>query len=129
MTIPFMDMFVQRDLSFGDERLYDIGPIDFLNLIRDAKYICTDSFHGTVFSILNHKQFITFNRTLNKDRFTTNSRIDSLCLLLGLEGRRYHLGLNIKKTIERPIDYEAIDTRIAELRLKTFDFLYNALNS
>ncbi len=39
-----------------------MSPVDFLNLIRGAKYIVTDSFHGSVFSILNHKSFLTVNR-------------------------------------------------------------------
>ena len=34
--------------------LYDIDSEQFVNLIRYAKYICTDSFHCTVFSILHH---------------------------------------------------------------------------
>ena len=64
--------------------MFDIDTEDFVNLIRNAEYVLTDSFHGTIFSILNHKKFITFNRFENgKD--SRNSRIDSLCKLLEKE--------------------------------------------
>lgn len=129
VTIPFMDIFVERDLYFGDEKLYEVGPIEFLNLIRGAEYICTDSFHGSVFSILNHKQFITFNRTNNSDKQTRNSRIDSLFGLLGLEHRRYHNGMRLKDVIDEPIDYDRIDQKLIELRKETLGFLDRSLNT
>lgn len=128
-TIPFMDVFVERDLSFGDERLFEVGPVEFLNLIRGAEYICTDSFHGSVFSILNHKQFITFNRTNSNDKQTRNSRIDSLFGLLGLETRRYQTGMRLKDVISQTIDYDSIDKKLIKLRGETMGFLDNALNS
>ena len=129
VTIPFMDVFVERDLSFGDERLFEVGPIEFLNLIRGAEYICTDSFHGSVFSILNHKQFITFNRTNSNDKQTRNSRIDSLFKLLGLEKRRYQTGMRLKDVIDGSIDYDIVDQKLVELRKETLGFLDHALNS
>ena len=61
-TCPFLDNYVECDLNFGDIQLFDIDAADFVNLIRHAEYILTDSFHGSVFSILNHKKFMTFNR-------------------------------------------------------------------
>lgn len=127
ITIPFMDMFVERDLIFGDEKLFEVGPVEFLNLIRGAEYICTDSFHGTVFSILNHKQFITFNRTCNTDKQTRNSRIDSLFELLGLEKRRYRDITSISGQIKELIDYCKVDEKLKKLRMKTNKFLKEAL--
>ena len=129
VTIPFMDEFVKRDLSFGDETLFEVGPIEFLNLIRGAKYICTDSFHGSVFSILNHKQFITFDRTDSKDKHTRNSRIDSLFSILQLGTRRYKAGMDIYEFIVQQVDYAYIDQKLAELREDTMTFLDRALNS
>ena len=52
------DRYVEEDEKFGDIAPYDVGPEEFLNWIRGAKYVCTDSFHGTCFSIIHHKKFI-----------------------------------------------------------------------
>lgn len=48
-TCPFLDNYVECDLNFGDIQLFDIDAADFVNLIRHAEYILTDSFHGSVF--------------------------------------------------------------------------------
>ncbi|MCR5213888.1 MAG: polysaccharide pyruvyl transferase family protein [Eubacterium sp.] len=129
LTIPFMDVFVEGDLEFGDKKLFSVGPVEFLNLIRGAEYICTDSFHGSVFSILNHKKFITFNRTNNNDKQTRNSRIDSLFGLLELQERRFDPGINLKNALDRSIDYDKVEACLSKLRAETFAFLEEALNN
>ena len=40
----------------------DGSPWDFLAMIDGAEYVLTDSFHATVFSIIFHKAFSTFER-------------------------------------------------------------------
>lgn len=60
-----MDSYNKADRGFGDYTPFDIGPAEFVNLIRNAKYVFTDSFHGSVFSMLYKKQFSIFNRYSN----------------------------------------------------------------
>jgi len=128
ITCPQMDSFVEKDLTFGNEQRFDIDPIGFLNLIRGAEYICTDSFHGSVFSILYHKKFITFNRFNESSRQSRNSRIDSLFGLLGLQSRRYTTGMtSVLDTLNAEIDYEQVDYKLQTLRRETFGFLSRAL--
>lgn len=121
---PFLDSFVKRDVTFGDYQLFDIGPDDFVNLIRGAEYVLTDSFHGSVFSIIHHKQFVTLNRFMDGGQ-SRNSRIDSLCGLLGLEERRYKE--NISEQIQQSIDYDSVDKKLYKLREESLEFLKNAL--
>lgn len=56
----------------------NVGPAEFVWLIKNAEYVCTDSFHATVFSILYHKQFFVFERPSAKGYGKMNSRIDTL---------------------------------------------------
>ncbi len=72
-----MDQYVEEDENFGDYAPYNVGPIEFLNLIRGAEYVCTDSFHGTCFSVINEKKFMVFNRYSDNSSVSKNSRIDS----------------------------------------------------
>ena len=125
VTIPFLDHFVEEDVSFGDDRLFDVDAADFVNLIRNAEFILTDSFHGTVFSILNHKKFITFNRFREDSKDSRNSRIDSLCSLLGLAERRYEK--NIYDSVNREIDYKSVDQKLGKLRENSIRYLSDAL--
>lgn len=129
ITCPHMDEFVERDMTFGDDQRFEVSPVDFLNLVRGAEYIVTDSFHGSVFSILNHKKFLTVNRYSDSLRKAKNTRIDSLFSLLGIENRHYiNESLDIEKAIEADIDYAEIDKRLSDLRDKTFDFLKKSLS-
>lgn len=92
---------------------------DFMNLIRHAEYILTDSFHGSVFSILNHKKFMTFNR-FNAGANSRNSRIDSLCTLLGLSERRYNGDI---MNVEKDINYNAVEEKLEKLRADSIKYL------
>lgn len=123
VTCPFLDNYVECDLNFGDIQLFDIDAADFVNLIRHAEYILTDSFHGSVFSILNHKKFMTFNR-FNAGANSRNSRIDSLCTLLGLSERRYSGNV---MNVEKDINYNAVEEKLEKLRADSIKYLETAL--
>ncbi|MBQ7976538.1 MAG: polysaccharide pyruvyl transferase family protein [Clostridia bacterium] len=125
VTIPHLDEFVEGDISFGDMQLFDVGPAEFVNLIRNAEYVCTDSFHGTVFSILNHKQFVTFSRFSDDSKQSRNSRIESLFEQTGLNDR--HCTTNILETMNRYIDYVSVEEKLTEMRRKSVEYLSNAL--
>ena len=79
VTIPYMQMNYRKcDSKFGDEKLLDLTPAQFLYLVKNAKGIFTDSFHATAFSIIFNKWFITFGRT---DHPRMNERITSITSL------------------------------------------------
>ena len=58
------------------------GPQEFLGLIKNASIVVTNSFHGTVFSILFNRPFYT---VLNN--FGLNSRLENLTEALNLSNR------------------------------------------
>lgn len=66
---------------------FEVGPSEFVSLIKNAKYVCTDSFHGMAFSINYHIPFFAFKRFANNSCENQNSRIFSLLKLLKLEDR------------------------------------------
>lgn len=125
VTLRHNDQYVKDDENFGDYAPYNVGPEGFLNILRGAKYICTDSFHGTVFSIINEKKFIIFNRYSLKSKVSKNSRIDSLCENLGINDRRYND--NSIKTIDCEIDYKVINKKIEILRKESYNYLKESL--
>ena len=67
---------------------YETGPSEFIWLIENCKLVLTDSFHGTVFSVLMDVPFIVFDRVGIAD--SMKSRIDTLLSTLKLEDRRFN---------------------------------------
>ena len=113
------EIFDVRSVQKNGKEL-PIGPSEFLYLIRNAEEVLTDSFHATVFSIIFHKKFVTFNRP----GLNMNSRIESLAELTGAKNRLTECGdLNC----ETEINYVNVDRILEEERRKSFDFLKDAL--
>jgi hypothetical protein len=130
VVLQHLDEYVKEDEAFGDIKPYNVGPEEFVNLIRHAEYVCTDSFHGTCFSILNHKKFLTFNRFLNTNSQSTNTRIDSLLGMLDLSGRRVTEELDEAKImckLNSEIHYSEVDQKLSVFREESIMFLRNAL--
>lgn len=126
VALQHLDEFVKEDLKFGDMKPYNVGPAEFLNLVQNAEYICTDSFHGTCFSILNHKKFFTLNRFSDLNSQSTNTRIDSLLSSLGLEDRR--VGSSLDNQWRKKIDYEEVDIILEKMRRESYEYLNDAVN-
>ena len=61
-TIPLIPQ--RRHISYA-------SPIEFLHAIRDAEFVIATSFHGTAFSVIFEKQFITIGLKKNADRVQT----------------------------------------------------------
>ncbi len=124
VTEPHMDSYNKADENFGDYTPFDIGPAEFVNLIRNAEYVFTDSFHGSVFSMLYQKQFLVFNRYSDNSSSSKNSRIDSFCKNYGLSDRRYNGNI---ADVENKINYEDVLGKVDEHRQKSKAFLDRAL--
>ena len=124
VTEPHMDSYNKADENFGDYTPFDIGPAEFVNLIRNAEYVFTDSFHGSVFSMLYQKQFLVFNRYSDNSSSSKNSRIDSFCKNYGLSDRRYNVNID---DVENKINYEDVLGKVDEHRQKSKAFLDRAL--
>jgi len=98
----------------------------WLHNIDTSNAVITDSFHGTIFSILFHKPFISL---LSKHR--NERKID----LLGRVKLEYRLltGNETKEEIEeilyRPVDWKHVDEILEEWRTYSANWLREALNN
>ena len=129
VALRHLDQYVPEDEEFGDIALYDVGPDRFLNLLRGATYICTDSFHGSCFSIIHRKKFVTFNRYSDKSKHSKNSRIDTLCNNLGLKDRRYDVSLSLVTQLNSVIDYRLVEQKLEILKKETDRYLNKAFEN
>lgn len=126
--LPFMEGLCKEDAGFGDYQFFDIGPGEFIHLIKHATYICTDSFHGTVFSILYEKDFFSFRRFFSSKTSTLNLRIDSLLHALDINGRIIEPSDCINPAFADKIDYQKVGFILSSLRENSISYLKNALD-
>jgi hypothetical protein len=121
--------YISGDDEWVDEAPYNVGPFEFINLLRHAKYVCTDSFHCSVFSILNNTPFFVFRRDSDNEETSANDRIYTLLSWTGLDNRLLYGNENIDNVLKLPLDYNIVNERVAERRKESLEFLTNALKS
>ena len=129
VCLPHIDEYVEADEACSDIRLYDVDPGQFLNLIRNAKYVCTDSFHCSAFSIQYEKNFFTFRRFSNTSRQSTNSRLETLFNMTGIEDRLIVGNENIKKVLTIKTDYSLVRERLRKNIEESYKYLTTALEN
>ena len=127
VALQHLDAYVKKDNGFADIAPYDVDPADFINLIRNAEYICTDSFHGTVFSIINQKQFFSFRRFLENTTMSTNSRLDSILEAVGQKSRIVTSQAAFEAAQNQKIDYSDVSEKLTAFRASSMEFLKKAL--
>lgn len=128
VALQHLDEYIPSDEGFADEALYAVGPKEWLNLIRHARYVFTDSFHCSVFSILYHKEFFSFNRFSATQSQNTNTRIDNLLSLTGLLSRRVNRTMSIDDLLTISSDFSDVEKRLEEKRLFSMNYLKQALD-
>jgi len=127
VALTHVDHYMKCDEGYADYTPYDIGPSEFLNLIRNASYVCTDSFHSTVFSILYKKEFFEFKRYTQNTKQSTNSRLDTLFDLVDIHDRMLNGDEDIQKCLDMKIDYEKVHRNLALVREESYRYLRAAL--
>ncbi|MGM9699025.1 MAG: polysaccharide pyruvyl transferase family protein [Prevotella sp.] len=129
VQIAHSDEYVKSDEGFADFTPYNVGPKEFVELIRDAEYVFTDSFHCSVFSMLNGKRFFTFPRYSSDGPASTNGRLYSLLSLVKQEKRmvRKSDNFNVAERLREKVDYDTVYGELDKLRQFTWEWLRNAL--
>ena len=129
VSLNHADEYVKYSDEFCDYAPFDIGPREWISLIENAEYICTDSFHGTVFSILFNKEFFDFRRHSNRSKVSTNSRIDSLLDVAGINKERILVGNeDIEKVLNYKIDYSKVNENMSKFRKDSQKWLLDSIS-
>ena len=121
----FTGYSVVKCYKYGIKVIYDMTPDTFLNLIENANIVCSNSFHGIVFSIIFHKEFyrgiyVNENGNIKKD-----DRIDGLLEYLEISNVNKKCNSSFSHV---KIDYDYVDTKISKLKKDSLDYLFRAIN-
>ena len=109
------------DLEWCDG-VINCSPLDFCAVLAKAAYVVTGTFHGSIFSILNHKQFVSI---------PYSPKTTDLLDRVGLNGRLIdQVRMTPEKlatALDAPIDYFAVDACLAQMRDDSMKLLKQAL--
>ena len=125
VALLHLDQFIETDEHYADYTPWNISPADFVNLVKYAEYVCTDSFHGTVFSIIYSRNFFTFKRFNKKASLSTNTRITSLLTRVGL---MYRLVENVEERPDNINDWRKIQECVSDFRNASGCWLIESIN-
>ena len=104
----------------------DVGPQDFVRCIKDAAYICTDSFHALTFSVVYGKDFSVYERFPATDPLSQNSRIYNLLQILGIENRLVLDTTSAENCVE-DINWAGVYGNLDKEWMRSLDYLKKAL--
>lgn len=115
-----------KSWNSGFEKLYGSGPREFLGYILNAKYVVSNSFHGTAFSILFNKPFIAAFDQKNGQIICENRKA-SLLRCLGLDSAMVTAHTELDINAINNINWDIINDRILKLRKESMTYLDRAV--
>lgn len=93
------------------------NPFEILGYVKNARYVVTDTFHGSVFSIKYKKPFAALIRESNTEK------LYDLLSRFNLEGHNLIEASSLPDILEMPIDSQHIDKMIIEYKDNAFEYL------
>ena len=119
---------VSGEMDFCDEH-FKGDPFEGLDLYRNADYVITDTFHGSIFSVINRKKFITLIRESKGSSYGNQEKLQDLLYRLGLQSRAFSHGDGVLSDKLLPdINYDKVFEVIEKEREHTMKYLREHLN-
>lgn len=105
------------------DRFIDCSPFEVLGYFRNAQEIITDTFHGSIFSIIAHKRFATIVRKSAGNSYGNEEKLSDLLNRIGLHDRAVYSLYKADKILAQPIDYDSVDMALGQARFATREYL------
>lgn len=112
------------DQPFADQFI-DCQPENIFAYFKSAKFIITDTFHGTIFSVLTHSSFLTITRSSGEYSYGNFEKLSYLLQQLELTTCCSDLTRKISFPL---INYQKVDEILRYERQKTYRYLKQALD-
>ncbi|MDE6338307.1 MAG: polysaccharide pyruvyl transferase family protein [Muribaculaceae bacterium] len=105
--------------KYADENCSLSGPLEFLKLIKNSKYVVANSFHALAFALIFHKPFFIVNRSEG-----INTRMRDFLRLLSLDERLID---SQRQLFLGAIDYDKVDGSLAKLINDSKEFIHTQI--
>ena len=108
--------------DFCDEYI-SATPFELLAYIKNADYVVTDTFHGTVFSIKFNKRFATIIRQSTNGSYGNFEKLSYLLAKFNLCHRQVENVENLENILLTPVDFAEVNQIIANEKERAIDYL------
>lgn len=112
-------------LQYCCDKYIDCSPFDVIAYFKNADFVVSDTFHGTILSVITHKKFVTVIRGGSNGN---SQKLSSLLEDLNLKDRLLTGSGNMERMLVEDIDYESVDRILHRERQRTKEYLKMCLN-
>ncbi|BCJ96733.1 hypothetical protein acsn021_43020 [Anaerocolumna cellulosilytica] len=116
--------WVKKGARFGFRLTKKSGPLVFLKMIAEAQLVLTTSFHGTAFSIINHKKFWFIDSSMHN---ANDDRAITILNMFGLKERMVTGDELLIKDVMSGITFTYADQQLKRMQTKSINFLQESL--
>lgn len=132
--IKFAKAKKKKIICLGGVQLYlnnylAVSPFEALAYIKQADYVITDTFHGTVFSIKFNKKFAVYTRSGHELQYGNNEKLYDLLERFWLTTQKVDQNHELEQILLREIDYQKINQKIKLEKEKSLTYLKNAIKT
>lgn len=107
--------------QFWCKHFIPCSPFTCLKVFQNAEYIITDTFHGSILSVITKRKFATVIRGSNRNK------LYDLLARLGLEDRVCNQLSELEKTLIAEIDYDNVQSILDREKRKTYSYLRESI--
>ncbi len=127
-NLPVITSFMHPRESLKKIKIYgNSGPLEFLNLLYYSTLVCSNSFHGTVFSIIFQKDFYAIFDEDEEQNIIRENRKASLLEQLGLSKHISSYSNYVSLDDIKNTNYNDVEEKLDKLRKISSDYLLNAI--
>ncbi len=105
------------------DKFISCSPFEVLAYFRDAQEVITDTFHGSIFSIITHCKFVTLMRKSVGNSYGNEEKLTDLLKRLNLMDRMATEIRQVDEIMQKDISYTDVDCILKEARKSTQDYL------
>ncbi len=102
------------------DKFIDCNPFEVIAYFKNAECVVTDTFHGTIMSVITHRQFVSVVR---KSGYGNSEKMTDLLGRLNLKHRIIDDLNQLSVMMKEIISYQAVDAIVTEERVRTYNYL------
>ncbi len=110
------------------DRFIDCEPFEVLSYFSNAKEVITDTFHGTIFSVISHKKFVTLVRKSQGTSYGNEEKLSDLLTRIDLQKQMTYDIENAENILKQDINYEIVDKFLEKERNRSIKYLSNIID-